>query len=103
MKQGTVIVEAGKPLQFGDAVETDSPASGEQHGSNLIAVALKAYRAAASALLDGKYAYYAELAHCTYEARVTSGFCGAVMACSFVTTRRPRMDPKPGQQQRPRA
>lgn len=62
MKQGTVIVEAGKPLQFGDAVETDSPASGEQHGSNLIAVALKAYRAAASALLDGKYACYAELA-----------------------------------------
>ncbi|MBI1914763.1 MAG: DUF4263 domain-containing protein [Planctomycetes bacterium] len=62
MKQGTVIVEAGKPLQFRDAVETGASPSAEQKSAILIADALKAYLVAARALLKGKYACYAELA-----------------------------------------
>jgi hypothetical protein len=62
MKKGTVIVEAGKPLQFRDAVETASPPSTQQSGSFLIADVFKAYRAAAHDLLKGKYACYAEFA-----------------------------------------
>src|SRR5262249_35931802 len=41
MKQGKVIVEAGKPLQFRDAVEYESPPSAEHQGAILIADALK--------------------------------------------------------------
>jgi hypothetical protein len=62
MKRGTIIVEPGKPLHFGDVVETDSPPNEEQQGANLIADCLKAYSAAANDLLKGKYACYAEFA-----------------------------------------
>lgn len=62
MKQGKVVAEAGKPLQFLDAVETDSPQSPGQKNAVLIADALKAYRAAAHDLLTGKYAYLTNLA-----------------------------------------
>src|SRR5207302_4678317 len=47
---------------FLDAVETDSPPTVDQQGASLIADALKAYHAAAYALLKGKYACYAEVA-----------------------------------------
>jgi hypothetical protein len=60
MKRGTIKVEAGKPLQFADAVETDSSPSAEQQGTNVIADAIKAYLVAARDLLKGKYACYAE-------------------------------------------
>jgi hypothetical protein len=62
MKKGTVIVEPGKPLQFRDAVETNSSPSAEQQGAILIANALKSYQTAARDLLKGKLACYAELA-----------------------------------------
>lgn len=62
MKQGTIVVESGKPLQFREAVELDTPPSAEHKGVVLIAAALKAHRAAAHELLAGKYACYAELA-----------------------------------------
>jgi Domain of unknown function (DUF4263) len=62
MKKGTVIVEPGKPLQFRDAVETNSSPSAEQQSAILIADALKSHHAAARDLLKGKFACYAELA-----------------------------------------
>jgi len=55
-------VEAGKPLQFRTAAETDTPPSAEQKDAILIADALKAYCTAARILLKGKYACYAAVA-----------------------------------------
>src|SRR5437879_4248563 len=60
MKQGTIISECGKPLQFADAVDVDSAPSAELQGAMLIGRAIKAYRVAAKELLKGNYACYAE-------------------------------------------
>ncbi len=60
MKRGTIVVESGKPLRFGDPVETDVPPSPEQQHVNLIGDSIKRYLGAAGALLKGKYACYAE-------------------------------------------
>jgi hypothetical protein len=62
MKQGRIVVEAGKPLQFLDAVDTELPGSSDLKNAKLIGDALKAYRAAAEDLLKGKYAYLTNLA-----------------------------------------
>lgn len=62
MKQGKVVAEAGKPLQFLDSVETDSTPSAGQEDAIRIRDALVAYHHAARTLLEGKYTCFAELA-----------------------------------------
>jgi hypothetical protein len=60
MKQGTVTVQQGKPLQFGDPVEADSPTTPERENANCVADSIKAYCTAAKDLLSSRYACYAE-------------------------------------------
>jgi hypothetical protein len=60
MKQGRLICEPGKPLQFCEATEIDPPPSTGERGVGLIGDSIKAYRIAARDLLIGKYACYAE-------------------------------------------
>jgi hypothetical protein len=62
MKQGTIVVEPGKPLQFRDAADTESQPNAAAQQALRVADALKAYLAAARDLLKGKYACYAEIA-----------------------------------------
>src|SRR5437899_6648612 len=60
-KKGTLVAEGGKPLRFTDIFEVPNPTPNSSL-SHAISVTLKAYRAAALALLHGKYASVRNLA-----------------------------------------
>jgi hypothetical protein len=78
MKRGTILVEAGKPLQFLEVVETNSPPSADREGVLRISDALKAYLGAGRDLLKGKYSCHADVAPVHLKSR-----CNAiVMGCN---------------------
>src|SRR5437899_2052808 len=60
VKRSTITSKPGEPLQFGDAEETGLPPSAELLSARLVADCIKAYRAAAKDVLDGKYSCYSE-------------------------------------------
>ena len=61
-KQGTLVVQVGKPLQFTGVVDAGSPSAGAAAVGASVGEALAAYKKAGRALLEGKYQGQAALA-----------------------------------------